>query len=221
MGDMRLRCNAPRRTQIVSVRCAAAPVFDVQSPIMFEPFERKGRHADEDEQARMEMAVELLHAPAALAQLSREDAHVVVSFMRICLIREGAVFIREGDTEHTGYMVLVLDGEVTVENIVVSRSEPVTVTVLGEGAVLGEMGLLDGSPRSVSCKATSDVLCAVLTRAELQRLFDQHPQVGIKFMTALCIRSSDRLRDLTGKLRRYVRLTQTLQEEIDRLLPHR
>ncbi len=188
---------------------------------MFAPCERRGRHADEDEQARIDMAVQLLHAPAALAQLSPDDARVVVSFMRICLIRDGTVFIREGEAEHTGFMVLVLDGEVTVENIVVSRSEPVTVTVLGEGALLGEMGLLDGSPRSVSCKATSDVLCAVLTRASLQQMFDQHPQVGIKFMTAVSIRLSDRLRDLTGKLRRYVRLTQTLQEEIDRLLPHR
>jgi CRP/FNR family cyclic AMP-dependent transcriptional regulator len=46
-------------------------------------------------------------------------------------------------------MLLVLDGEVMIESIVVSRTEPITVTVLGPGNLIGEMGLLDGEPRSM------------------------------------------------------------------------
>jgi len=69
----------------------------------------------------LETAAELLTAPSAMLQLSLAEARLVARYMRPRFIREGTVFIREGDAEGTGFMVLVLDGEVTVENIVVSR----------------------------------------------------------------------------------------------------
>ena len=89
-------------------------------------------------------------------------------------IAEGVVFIKEGDAKDTGYMVLVLDGEVTVENIVVSRTSQVTINVLGAGSLVGEMGLVDGEPRSATCTATTDLRCAILTRAALGEIGRAH-----------------------------------------------
>ena len=87
-----------------------------------------------------EQAAELLTAPTALLQLSRDDARVVVSYMAPKRFSAGTMFIKEGDTDDTGFMVLVLAGEVTVENITVSRTDPATVNVLGPGSLVGEMG---------------------------------------------------------------------------------
>src|SRR4051812_14334322 len=64
-------------------------------------------------------AAEMLRADTALMQLSAEEARAVVTYMRPRKIAEGTTFIREGDTEETDFMLLVLDGEVTVETIVV------------------------------------------------------------------------------------------------------
>jgi CRP/FNR family transcriptional regulator, cyclic AMP receptor protein len=166
-----------------------------------------------------ELAARLLTAPTALMQLSEEEATVVVSYMRPRIIREGTTFIKEGDVRDTGYMMLILSGEVTVENIIVSRTSPVTVNVLGEGSLIGEMGLVDGEPRSATCTATSTVRCAILTRSALERLMNDQPHIGGKLMMAVSLRIAERLRDTADKLKLYAQLTQAMQQEIDKLMP--
>ena len=47
-----------------------------------------------------------------------------------------------------------------------------------EGAVIGEMSMLDGEPRYASCWALSEVEAAVLTRAAVGRLISAHPARG-------------------------------------------
>jgi len=169
--------------------------------------------------AAADLAAELLCAPSALLQLSHEEARKVVSYMRPHRIAEGMTFIREGDTEHTHFMLLVLDGQVTVETIVVSRTQPITVTVLGPGSLIGEMGLLDGEPRSASCTAMSDLRCAILTRKALQQLLADDPQTAAKLMVAISLRIAERMRECQEKLKLYAQLTQAMNEEINALMP--
>ena len=170
-------------------------------------------------QRAMALAAEMLSAPSAMMPLSAKEARVVVRYMRPLHVKEGDVFIKEGDEHNTGFMVLVLDGEVTVETIVVSRVSPVTVTVLGPGSMHGDLGLIDGLPRSASCTASTDLQCAVLTRESIGRLLDAHPRICAKLMLAISMRMGERLRDNTVKLKKYVQLTKVMQQEIDHLMP--
>jgi CRP/FNR family transcriptional regulator, cyclic AMP receptor protein len=164
-------------------------------------------------------AAEMLSAPSALMQLSHDEARAVVAYMKPHRIPEGVTFIREGDTDETDFMLLVLDGEVTVETIVVSRTAPITVTVLGPGALIGEMGLLDGAPRSASCTAMSDLRCAILTRDSLSQLLNDDPRTAAKLMMAISLRIAERMRDNQDKLKLYAQLTQAMNEEINELMP--
>ena len=165
--------------------------------------------------ASADKAAAMLIGPAALMQLSPDEARIVVSYMRPHRIDQGTVFIREGDVDKTDFMLLVLDGEVTVETIVVSRSEPITLTVLGPGRLIGEMGLLDGEPRAASCTATTDVHGAILTREGLGQLLDDDPRTAAKLMMAISLRIAVRLRESTDKLKMYAQLTQAMQQEIN------
>jgi CRP/FNR family transcriptional regulator, cyclic AMP receptor protein len=164
-------------------------------------------------------AAEMLSAPSALLQLDHEEARTIVAYMQPRRIAEGTTFIREGDTDHTDFMLLVLDGEVTVETIVVSRTTPITVTVLGPGSLIGEMGLLDGAPRSASCTAISNLRCAVLTRDALNQLLDDQPRTAAKLMMAISLRIAQRMRENQDKLKLYAQLTQAMNEEIHALMP--
>ena len=164
-------------------------------------------------------ATELLCAPAALMRLQPQEARVVVAYMKPHRIAEGTRFIREGDTEHTDFMLLVLDGEVTVETIVANRPAPITVSVRGAGSLIGEMGLIDGSPRSASCTALTDLRCAILTRRDLNRLLDEEPRAAAKLVMAIASRIADRMRENQGKLKLYSQLTQAMNEEINELMP--
>lgn len=161
----------------------------------------------------------MLTAPTALMQLSRDEGKIVVSYMSPKKIADGTTFIKEGDARDTGYMMLLLEGEVTIESISVSRISPVTVTVLGPGSLIGEMGLVDGEPRSASCTATTDISCAILTRASLELLMNEEPRVGAKLMMAVSLRIAERMRDTADKLRLYAQLVLAMQQEIDNALP--
>ena len=166
-----------------------------------------------------ELAAELLIAPTALMQLSSEDALTVVSYMIPRRIAVGTTFIREGDTSDTGYMVLLLEGEVTVENIMVSRHRPMTVSVLGPGSLIGEMGLVDGQARLASCTASTDVRCAILSREALEKMGADDPKTAAKLMFAVSLRIAERLRDTAEKLKMYSQLVQAMQQEIEHLMP--
>ncbi|MDB5966796.1 MAG: cyclic nucleotide-binding domain (cNMP-BD) protein, partial [Polaromonas sp.] len=166
-----------------------------------------------------ELAAGLLIAPTALMQLTPEEALTVVSYMIPRKIPVGTTFITEGDTTDTGYMVLLLEGEVTVESIVVSRHTPVTVTVLGPGGLIGEMGLVDGQARLASCTASTDVRCAILSRDALEKMGKDNPTTAAKLMFAVSLRIAERLRETAEKLKMYSQLVQAMQQEIDHLMP--
>jgi CRP-like cAMP-binding protein len=166
-----------------------------------------------------ELAAGLLIAPTALMQLTHAEAMVVVSYMMPRKIVTGTTFIREGDKSDTGYMALLLEGEVTVESIIVSRHTPVTISVLGPGSLIGEMGLVDGQARLASCTASTDVTCAILSRAALEKLGHDNPKTTAKLMFAVSLRIAERLRETAEKLKNYAQLVQVMQQEINHLIP--
>lgn len=164
-------------------------------------------------------AARLLRAPTALMQLSETEALTIVGFMTPHRFASGTTIIRQGEVTDTGFMVLVLDGEITVENLIGHRVNPVTVNVLGPGSLIGEMALVDGAARSATCTASTDVHCAVLTREALETLITKRPATAAKLMTAVAQRLAERLRESIHKQQIYSKLVQSLQEELDALMP--
>ena len=178
------------------------------------PTDSELQDAANSPEAAAELAATLLIAPTALMQMTLAEAHVVVRYMHPQRIATGTIFIREGDGRDTGFMLLLLDGEVTVETRVASRNEPIVVMLMAPGSLIGELSLLDGKPRNVSCIAATPLRCAVLTRERLELLMNEHPKIAAKLLLALALRVSERLRDSTDKLKMYVQLTQAMEQEI-------
>lgn len=162
-----------------------------------------------------DLAADLLIAPNALIPLTRKEARLVVRYMQPQIIAQDTIFIREGDKRDTGFMLLLLEGEVTVENIVVSRSDPIIISVLGPGSLIGELGLLDGGPRYATCTAVTPVHCVILTSEALEQVMDDHPRIAAKLILAMAARMAKRLRENTDKLKMYVQLTQVMQQEVN------
>jgi CRP-like cAMP-binding protein len=164
-------------------------------------------------------AAQMLRARTALMQLTESEALAVVGFMRPRVFHSGTEIIRQGETADTGFMVLVLEGEITVENLMANRVNATTIKVLGPGSLIGEMALVDGAARSASCTASTEVKCAVLTREALEALTTEQPATAAKLMTAVAQRLAERLRESSQKLQVYSKLVETLQQEVDRLMP--
>ena len=162
-----------------------------------------------------EYAAQLLVTTSALAELGLEDARIVLQYMAPSRVRAGAVFIEEGEAVHTDYMVLLLDGDVRVDTGAQPTREGTVVNVIGPGSLIGEMGLLDGGPRSATCTAATDLLVAVLSRESLRRLMDEHPGVAARLLLAISKRMSDRLRETNQKFKTLTHVTRALQQELD------
>lgn len=168
-----------------------------------------------------EQAAHLLVTPSALIELSMKDARQVVTYMRPKRIQMGTEFIHEGERAHTDYMMLILQGDVTVESVVPGEKDNMVVSVIGPGNLIGEMGVLDGAPRSASCTAATDLAVAVLSRAAMLRLVHAQPAVAARLMLAVSKRLADRLRDTTRKLKRFAQINSVLQAEIHSIMDNR
>jgi len=163
-----------------------------------------------------ERAAALLCAPDGLMRLSLDEARVVVGYMTPAFIKAGTTFITEGDSGDGGFMALLMEGDVVVEQITVQRSEPITLRVLGPGTLVGEMGLVDHVPRSASCTASSDVVCAILAREGIEALVAEQPATAAKLLLSVSAHIAERLRNTSRQLKLYARLATTMQEEINR-----
>lgn len=173
------------------------------------------------ELAPEEVAARLLVTPSALDELNLADAVKIVGYMKPRLIKAGTVFIREGETRQNDYMLLVLDGDISVENELPGLHESMVVNVMGPGSLIGEMGVIDGAPRSATCTATTDVAVAVLTRSALTRLLKDEPRVAARLLLAISKRMADHLRETTRKLRTFAQMNKALQQELQVVMNNR
>lgn len=164
-----------------------------------------------------EHAAQLLCAPEGLMRLSLDEARVVVRYMTPRFISAGTTFIKEGDAGDGGFMALLIQGDVVVEQITVKRTEPITVRVLGPGSLVGEMGLVDNEPRSASCTASTNVMCAILTRDAIDHMITEEPLVAAKLLMSMSSHIAERLRNTSRQLKLYARLASAMQLEIDQL----
>ena len=67
---------------------------------------------------------------------------------------------------------------------------------LGPGVFFGEMGLIDGAPRSATIQALEDTECLVLSRWDFIAELRTNPQMAVAILPVL----SRRLREVEDKL---------------------
>ena len=164
------------------------------------------------------LAAQMLAQPNPVAQLSLAEAMVIVDLMRPKHIAAGSVFITEGESLYIDYMMLVLAGEVAVETRRPSSDEKRLVNLLGSGSTLGEMSMIDGQPRLVSCRAQSDLSVAILTRTSLQELLSTHPAIAAKLLLTLHLRASQVSRLTLGKFNKIVQMNEVMRQQLDAVM---
>ena len=159
----------------------------------------------------LEDAARLLASDSALASFSLSDARFVLSYMRARRVAQDTVLIREGQQARSDFMLLILQGDVSIESEMPGTRESLIMSIV-------EISMFDDGPRAATCTAATELAVAVLSRTALKRMLTERPEVGVRFMLAMSKRLSDRLRDANQKLRTYVALTNALQQEVHALL---
>ncbi len=117
---------------------------------------------------------------ALLARELGAHAAAVSTHFQLLKLPAGAALIREG-VARAGWLYLVLDGEVEVMAEVPDGGFAVVKRV-GGGQLLGLLGLIDGQPRSATCRATTDATLASMTSASFRQLYDARNDAGLAFV---------------------------------------
>lgn len=157
---------------------------------------------------------ELLISRTALTELNLEAALQIVRLLTPQRIKAGTVLIHEGVTS-TGYMALVLQGEAVVENEMSGPlHDSMVLSMLTSGSLFGELGVLDGKPRSATVTAITDMDIAVLDRPAMARLIETVPAVACALMGAIMARVAERLRATNLKVKSLTALNLSLQDEL-------
>ena len=119
------------------------------------------------------------------------------SYMEVLQLREGGVVFREHDRRV--YMCLVLSGQVAVFKKDAQEGQRELIN-LGPGKAFGEIGLLDGHPRSATVVATKDSTLMVLTQQSLMALCADQPKLANSLLWKLARVLTGRLRQTSGAL---------------------
>ena len=123
------------------------------------------------------------------AGLGKRDLRRIAGASTIAHVPAGHHVVREGFSAEAFY--IILDGQASVTG-------PAATTHLRPGDFCGELGMLDGSPRSASVLAQSDIVAVRLPRREFLEMVDRRPEIARALLA-----------DMAGRVRR---LETTLRE---------
>jgi CRP/FNR family cyclic AMP-dependent transcriptional regulator len=117
----------------------------------------------------------------------------------------------EGDA-----LFLINTGQVKV-SIVSEDGREVILSLLGEGAVFGELALLDEKPRSANVVAMSDAELYMLHRSDFLKLLYRVPKIAITLLAELAtrLRKTDRKIEGLALLDVTSRISETLLQLAD------
>ena len=99
----------------------------------------------------------------------------------------GQPLFSEGEQGHEAY--LIRGGYVSIWKDDAGRR--VELATRGPGEIIGEMALIDHSPRSASVSAKGDVEVEVITQSDLTRMLENVPEPVIKILQQLLRRLRD------------------------------
>ena len=126
-------------------------------------------------------------------------------------VERGAFVVRAGESTDSLYILLTGRAKVTNHD---EEGREIILAWLGPGESFGEMGLIDGSPRSANVVAAEACELLVLSKDSFQRCMQDNFQVALKLMQVLVqrLREADRKIENLALLDVYGRVGKLLLE---------
>lgn len=133
--------------------------------------------------------------------LGRAEISQLCSKMECFSAKRGDVIVMEGDVGD--FLGIILTGEVDVVKRG-ANGEAKQLAVIGPGASVGEMSLIDGKLRFATCIAREPTDIAILTRDTIYDIFVLEPSLGNKVLLILLQITSQRLRETSDRLLPFI-----------------
>ena len=160
------------------------------------------------------MDASLLSNVPLFEELEGKDLDAIAKVAISRSYSKGSIIIlaeEEGDT-----LFIISQGQVKV-SIVSEDGREAILALLGEGAVFGELSLLDGKPRSANVVATEATNLYMVRRADFLQLVYKVPQIAVGLLAELAsrLRKTDRKIEGLALLDVTSRISETLLQLAD------
>lgn len=160
-------------------------------------------HVKEDEDL-----IQKLRLMPALKCLGEDDLGGILSLSRVQTFDPGEIIIKEG--QYDNWIYFLIQGKLAIE----LRGEPIGM-LQERGDIFGEMGIIDGSPRSATIRAIEKTVCFSMDASYIDRLKGQE---RVSFQCILYQAFSQilaaRLRMADDRLLRIKEMNALLEKEI-------
>ncbi len=154
-----------------------------------------------DANTMVQQIFEMIGRSKFFSDFTREDVEQLAAFMQVYRADTGEALIREGEVDD--YLILIVKGRVEISKAD-SQGELRPMTIVGPGATLGEMSMIDGEPRFATCIALEPTIFAVLSRDSMVKIIIDEPALGSKILIKLVTLLSQRLRATSSNLLHYL-----------------
>jgi len=106
--------------------------------------------------------------------------------------KKGEVIFHEGNPSDDAYIISLGSIEI-LEN---TASGQKVLGILGENEIFGEMGLIDGQPRSATARAREDSVVYVLTPKTFDNMVQENPEALLPILQILINRLRETMKFL-------------------------
>ena len=127
----------------------------------------------------------LLKSIPLFAGLSESQLEPIAHMAIPRKVSRNTTIVRVGDSIDALY--LIVSGSAKVLNRDIEGRE-VILTLLGAGECVGEMGLIDGSPRSADVVANENCELLVIAKSDFKRALAENVDLGLNIMKSLVLR---------------------------------
>lgn len=120
-----------------------------------------------------------------LGRLPAELSGKLLAGHRTITLREGETLFERGDAGDGCYWLR--RGVLTV-SVVSANGEERILAILGAGAIVGEIAMIDGLPRSATVQAVRECELSFVSRAAFTEMMSRHPELHSDIVTTLAAR---------------------------------
>ena len=140
----------------------------------------------------VQQTMEFLSGIDLFKQLEGDALERLAGQMRLVALSEGELFFKENEPADGFYIIKSGMAKVT-KWATESEGVSAVLTVLRQGNSFGEIGLIDGLPRTADVIALGPVECYFLPRTEFLAALEENPEIALKMLPTLAamVRNAD------------------------------
>lgn len=142
--------------------------------------------------------LDILQEVPLFNSLTKRELRTIAKIIHRRMYQKGEVLFQKGDPGAAMY--IIKQGSIKIVINDHDHEKEITLATLHPGTFVGELALLDNSPRSATAKAIEPTEALAFFRSELNKLLKTHPAIGSKIMKELAIIVGQRLKATNEQL---------------------